>query len=449
MYNSFQTRLRAVVITLGCRVNQYESDVIAGNLEADGFEIVLFGEKADITIVNTCTVTAESDRKSRQHIRRAAAVNPGAPLIVTGCFAQVSPVDAAALPGVSAVVGNGDKADIPTLAKRLIAGEKGCMSVSDIMTAPYDNMTLHTPRRARAYIKIEDGCENHCSYCIIPAARGKIRSKHPSVAVEEAKTIAQTGCQEIIITGIETAAYGRDSGGAFSLLSLIQDLQHVKGITRITMGSLDPSLMKDDFLYGLTEIPSVLRHFHLSLQSGSSSVLRRMRRPYNADQAMDRIEKLHELFPDAMLSADVIVGFPRETEEEFKETLDFCRKAKFMHLHIFPYSIRRGTEAASMPGQLPDAMKKYRAAELASLQRMIKREHLTQYTSEHRENPVYVLVEEEDNGYWIGHSEHYVEVRIPHTAVLETGAVYPVLLTASSDEFCFGKIDAGEENAEK
>ena len=175
MDTCFPERPRAVLITLGCRVNQYESDVIAGELEADGFDIVPLGEKADITIVNTCTVTAESDRKSRQHVRRAVAFNPDAPLIVTGCFAQVSPEDAASLAGVSAVVGNGDKADIPALAKRLIAGEKGSYAVSDIMTAPYDNMTLHTPRRARAYIKIEDGCENHCSYCIIPAARGKIR----------------------------------------------------------------------------------------------------------------------------------------------------------------------------------------------------------------------------------------------------------------------------------
>ncbi len=440
MRSNFPERLRAVVITLGCRVNQYESDVIAGDLEADGFDIVPLGQTADVTIVNTCTVTAESDRKSRQHIRRAAAANPGSPLIVTGCFAQVSPEDAAALDGVSAVVGNGDKADIPSLARRLIAGEQGSKNVSDIMTAVYDNMTLHTPRRARAYIKIEDGCENHCSYCIIPAARGKIRSKLPEIAVEEAKTIAETGCQEIIITGIETAAYGRDSGGAFSLLSLIRDLHHVPGITRITMGSLDPSLMKDDFLYGLTEIPSVLQHFHLSLQSGSSSVLRRMRRPYNASQAMERVQKLHELFPDAMLSADVIVGFPGETEEEFAQTVAFCREAKFMHLHIFPYSIRRGTEAASMPGQLPDHEKKRRAAELAGVQRDIKKNILKEYAEKHRDVPVYVLIEEEDNGFWVGHSEHYVEIRIPNTEPLDTGAVLPVVLAKAEEEFCFGKI---------
>jgi len=446
MKSKFPERPRAVVITLGCRVNQYESDVIAGELEADGFDIVPQGQTADITIVNTCTVTAESDRKSRQNIRRAAAANPGAPLIVTGCFAQVSPADAAALDGVSALVGNGDKADIPALARKLIAGEKGSCTVSDIMSAEYDNMTLHTPRRARAYIKIEDGCENHCSYCIIPAARGKIRSKRPEIAVEEARIIAGTGCQEIIITGIETAAYGRDSGGAYSLISLIRELHQVPGITRITMGSLDPSLMKDDFLCGLTEIPSVLQHFHLSLQSGSSSVLRRMRRPYNAAQAMDRIRKLHELFPDAMLSADVIVGFPGETEEEFAQTVAFCREAQFMHMHIFPYSIRRGTEAASMPGQLPDQEKKRRAAELAAVQREIKKNILQEYTDKHRNSPVYVLIEEEDNGFWIGHSEHYVEIRIPSTCQLETGAVLPVILTEAEEDFCSGIVSENRAN---
>ena len=440
MKSNFPERPKAVVITLGCRVNQYESDVIAGKLEEDGFDIVLLGQNADITIVNTCTVTAESDRKSRQYIRRASAVNPDAPLIVTGCFAQVSPKDASSLSGVSAIVGNGDKAKIPALARNLIEGGKGSMAVSDIMSAEYDNMVLRTPRRARAYIKIEDGCENHCSYCIIPTARGKIRSKLPEIAVEEAKQIAQTGCQEIIITGIETAAYGRDSGGAFSLLSLIRDLQHVPGITRITMGSMDPSLIKDSFLLGLTEIPSVLRHFHLSLQSGSSSVLRRMRRPYNASQAMDRIQKLHELFPDAMLSADVIVGFPGETDEEFAQTVAFCREARFMHLHIFPYSIRRGTEAASMPGQLSDHEKKRRAAELASVQREIKKSILQEYTAKHLETPVYVLIEEEDSGFWIGHSEHYVDIRIPNTEPIEAGTVLPIILTEADTEFCYGEV---------
>ncbi|MBQ4043288.1 MAG: tRNA (N(6)-L-threonylcarbamoyladenosine(37)-C(2))-methylthiotransferase MtaB [Clostridia bacterium] len=436
---SFPEYPRAAILTLGCRVNQYESDVIAGALEADGFDIVPIGQRADVTIVNTCTVTAESDRKSRQQIRRAAAFSPGAPLIVTGCFAQVSPEAAAAIEGVSAVVGNADKAEIAALARCLLHQRAEAKNmVSDIMTAPYDNMILQTPRRCRSYIKIEDGCENRCAYCIIPAARGRVRSKAPEIAAEEARRIAESGCREIILTGIETAAYGRDSGGAFSLGSLIAELDRIPGIERIGLGSLDPSLMRDPFLTTLASLPTVLPHFHLSLQSGSSSVLRRMRRPYNAAQAMDRIEALRRLFYEVMLTTDVIVGFPGETEEEFAETVEFCRQAKFLHLHIFPYSVRKDTEAAAMKDQLPEAVKKSRAAALASVQREIKADLLREYTEKHRESPVRVLVEEEEDGLWLGHTEHYAEVKFRADSP-EVGSVMNVILTETDGNVCFGE----------
>ena len=379
------TAPRVAFCTLGCRVNQYESDAIAASLEADGFQIVSFGQEADVTIVNTCTVTAESDRKSRQHIRRAAAANPGKPLIVTGCFAQVSPDAASAIYGVSAVIGNGNKAEIPALARRLIEGESVQNQVDDIDRAVYDGMTLTKPRRSRSYIKIQDGCENRCAYCIIPAARGKIRSKQPSDVLTEAAALAQAGCHEIILTGIETAAYGRDSGGAFNLAGLMKQLNDVPGIERIGLGSLEPNLMRERFLSEIAPLKAILPHFHISLQSGSSSVLKRMRRPYNAAQAMDFIRAVREYFPQAMLTADVIVGFPGETEAEFEETMAFCREAQFLHLHIFPYSIRRGTEAAGMPDQVPECVKKQRAADLAKQQAEIKRALLEKYVESPRE----------------------------------------------------------------
>jgi len=222
---------RAAVITLGCRVNQYESDAIAEALEAAGFTVVPAGSAVDVTVVNTCTVTAESDRKSRQHIRRAAAASPGGHVIVTGCFAQVSPDSAASIAGVRAVLGNGDKAQIARVARAIVDGETDypCRP-SGIMCAPYDNITLRSPRRTRSYIKIEDGCENRCAYCIIPQARGRVRSKLPADVLREAAAIAQAGCGEIILTGIETAAYGRDSGGAFSLASLMEQLSGIDGL---------------------------------------------------------------------------------------------------------------------------------------------------------------------------------------------------------------------------
>lgn len=432
------TALRAAFCTLGCRVNQYESDAIAACLEADGFQIVPFGQEADVTVVNTCTVTAESDRKSRQHIRRAVASNPGKPVIVTGCFAQVSPDAAAAIDGVSAVIGNGNKAEIPALARRLIAGESVQSCVDDISRAVYDDMILLKPRRSRSYIKIQDGCENRCAYCIIPAARGKIRSKQPRDVLTEATALAQAGCHEIILTGIETAAYGRDSGGGFNLAGLMTQLNDVPGVERIGLGSLEPTLMRERFLSEIAPLKTVLPHFHISLQSGSSSVLKRMRRPYNAAQAMEFIRAVREYFPQAMLTADVIVGFPGETATEFEETMAFCREAQLLHLHIFPYSIRRGTEAAGMPDQVPECVKKQRAADLAKQQAEIKRSLLEKYVEAHREKPVYVLIEEEKKGCLVGHSEHYVEIRLGANAG-RIGQIVPVTLRGTDGDVCFGE----------
>ena len=433
------TAPRVAYCTLGCRVNQDESDAIAALMEADGFVVVPMGQEADITIVNTCTVTAESDRKSRQHIRRAAAANPGKPLIVTGCFAQVSPDAASAIPGVTAVIGNGHKAEIPAIARRLMDG-LACeaRTVTDMCLAAYDGLTLTTPRRSRSYIKIQDGCENRCAYCIIPAARGKIRSKQPQDVLAEATALADAGCREIILTGIETAAYGRDSGGAFDLAGLMEQLNRIPGIERIGLGSLEPNLMREKFLSRISSLTAVLPHFHVSLQSGSSSVLRRMRRPYNAEQAMDFIRAVREYFPDAMLTADVIVGFPGETEEEAAETMAFCREARFLHLHIFPYSIRQGTEAAAMQGQIPDSLKRSRAAKLAKQQAEIKRALLDAYVDSHRDIPVQVLIEEEKNGYLHGHSEHYVEVILP-TKAGQIGEIVPVRLTKTDGDVCYGQ----------
>ena len=432
---------RIAFITLGCRVNQYESDALAGILEKDGFSVVPFGEMCDITVVNTCTVTAESDRKSRQHIRRAAAANPRGHVIVTGCFAQISPESAAKIPGVAAVIGNADKGRIIPLIRDIATGKlpQTVIFPSDMEKAGYDTLSLPVPRRARAYIKIEDGCENRCSYCIIPAARGKIRSKIPGDVLAEATALTRAGCAEITLTGIETAAYGRDSGGTFTLSSLICDLAKVDGIRRIGLGSLDPSLMRNEFLHTIASVPALLPHFHLSLQSGSSSVLRRMRRPYNAEMAMDRIQAVRRLFPAAMLTADVIVGFPGETEEEFAETVRFCEESRFLHLHIFPYSVRKGTEAAGMNGQIPDVVKKARVAHLTAIQKAIKAEILQQYTDAHKDKPIALLIEEFKDGNALGHSEHFVEICVP-AARGGVGDIVPVYLTETDGQICRGII---------
>lgn len=434
------------IITLGCRVNQYESDGLAETLTAMGFSIVRPGEKADITIVNTCTVTGESDRKSRQMIRRAAAESA---VIVTGCYGQVAGAEAAQIPGVAYVCGNGEKSRIPQVVLALAEGrpvEK--MGVTDIMTAAYDPMRRHVPRRFRSFIKIEDGCGNRCAYCIIPAARGKVRSRDREEILEEAAALAAAGSPEVILTGIETASYGMDFHGekreryGMALASLLQAVDRVPGIRRISMGSLEPTVMSAPFVEALAGMEHLLPHFHLSIQSGSSSVLRRMRRRYTAEAALEAIARVRSAIPEATFSADIIVGFPGETEEEAAETMAFAKEARFLHLHIFPYSKRAGTEAAAMPGQVPENVKKVRLKALEDLQAGLRLDMLETYVDDHRETPVYILVEQQKGTVANGHSEHYVEIDIETDTDLN-GQIVPVVLTGTDGKICFGKVRDG------
>ena len=431
------------IITLGCRVNQYESDGLAEKLAEMGFEIVSPGEKADYTIVNTCTVTVESVRKSRQMIRRAAAESA---VLVTGCYAQVAGREAAEIPGVVYVCGNGEKSRIPAVLAALDAGEPvEKLAVTDVQTAGYDPLCRHIPKRYRSFIKIEDGCENRCAYCIIPSARGKVRSRAREEILAEAAALAEAGSVEVILTGIETASYGMDFSGekreryGMALAGLLADVDMVPGVERISMGSLEPAVMSEPFVEALAGMRHLLPHFHLSVQSGSSSVLRRMRRRYTAEMALEAMARVRRAIPEATFSADVIVGFPGETEEEAAETMAFVREARFLHLHIFPYSKRAGTEAAVMPGQVPENMKKARLKALEDLQDGLRLEMLEKYVTDHRDTPVYVLVEQTRDGIANGHSEHYVEIDIPADTNLN-GQIVPVLLTGTDGKICFGKV---------
>lgn len=442
----------AALYTLGCRVNQYESDAIAEILQKDGFTIVPFGEPCDIIIVNTCTVTAESDRKSRQITRRAASLFENVPVIVTGCFSQVSAKEVPLTDGVAYVCGNGEKDKIPAVARELIEnyrrGQKATVNVTDIDTASYDSFTLTVPHRTRSYIKIEDGCENRCSYCIIPKARGKVRSKREEVALSEAASIASTGSKEIIFTGIETASYGRDlyphEPYGTHLAQLLRKSDGIEGIERIGLGSLEPTVMSEAFVETIVSLRHILPHFHLSIQSGSTTVLNRMKRRYTAERALECIMRMKKALPSVTFSADVIVGFPGETDAEFEETLDFCKKVGFLHLHIFPYSVREGTEAAEMTNQVLPEVKHERLKTLEAAQAEIKFNLLKDYVSAHAENnnPVYVLAEKTNNGVMSGHSEHFVEVfaPIPTGAKIAVGEIVPVALTETNGDICRGSI---------
>ncbi len=434
------TKKTVGLYTLGCKVNQYESEAIAERLSFMGFEIISPTRECDAYIINTCTVTAESDRKARQFIRRAIAKNPFAYIIVTGCLAQSGADALAKIEGIDAIVGNSQKlltADI--LLGLTEVGKKNTSAeiyVSNIDEAPFEEMSISHFDRTRAYVKIEDGCENRCTYCIIPASRGRVRSKRPSDVISEVSALTRGGCKEVVLTGIETASYGKDMQCA-SLSSLLCEVDRIEGIGRVRLGSLDPSLITRKFLDEISSISSLAPHFHLSLQSGSSRILALMKRKYNREQAMRAIRLLRERIPNVQLTTDVIVGFPDETEADFNETYEFVREARFLNVHIFPYSKRSGTPAAVMTGQVPDEIKKERLHRLEVLCGNIRRELLELEVEKDQDTTV--LFETFKDGYAYGHTPSFIEVAVKSPSPLHA-EVHRVTLTDTDGRLCFGKI---------
>lgn len=430
------------ILTLGCRVNQYEADYISEILIERGFVQVPFGTAADVSVVNTCTVTSESDRKSRQMIRRAVSASNGGHVIVTGCFAETGRDAALNIEGVSYITGNGKKSEIPNVIDRLLSGESVAHDNTDIKETPFDLMKLKTPQRTRSYIKIEDGCDSHCAYCIIPKARGHVRSKPYDVIMEEGRALYEAGCREVILTGIETAAYGRDFAKepfyGYSLSKVIEGISEI-GYERIGLGSLDPTVMNEGFVSAISKIPALMPHFHLSVQSGCTTVLNRMRRRYNIKMLEECINRLKSAIPNVTLSADIITGFPGETDAEFAETLDFIQKTEFLHLHIFPYSIREGTPAAAMSDQVPGDVKSSRLHVLSEEQAKIKKALCESYVTSHKAHPVSVLVEKAENGIAYGHSEHFAEIEFPGDECL-VGKAVKVILSETDGTVCKGSI---------
>ncbi len=434
------------IYTLGCKVNQYESEAIAEGLIKCGLEIHDTSAPCDIYIINTCTVTAESDRKARQFIRRAISKNPSAYIIVCGCMAQVAANKIAEISGVDFIFGNTDKLAVISAVLSLI--EQGCknaspqISVKSLEDAKFEKMSIESFARTRAYVKIEDGCESRCTYCIIPSARGNIRSKPEDEVIAEVTKLTENGCREVVLTGIETASYGRDLGNT-DLASLICKIDRIPNIGRVRLGSLDPSLITPAFVDKIASVHSLAPHLHLSLQSGSSRVLALMKRKYNADMAMRAIELLREKIPNVKLTTDVIVGFPDESEEDFKETVNFAKRARFLMMHIFPYSPRAGTVAASMKNQIPLDIKKQRAAYLACVANKI-REEVLQYAVA-KQTPVSVLFETYQNGICIGHTPDFIEVAVKHPTSLH-GETHNVFLKSTDGSLCFGLIDTRKSN---
>lgn len=401
------------VYTLGCKVSQYESEAILEEAVRRGFTPVTEG--ADIAVINTCTVTAEGDRKCRQLIRRLVRQSPETKIMVCGCYSQVSPESVSAIDGVAYVCGTQNKLRTVERALELLDGKAiPKIEVAPLAGADFESMRiLHAPR-TRAYIKIEDGCDNRCAYCKIPDARGHVRSKKIADVVAEARALTDAGVREVVLTGIETASFGADTGE--SLCDLLDAVNGIDGIERIRLGSLEPTLMRPAFLDRIAKVGKLTPHFHLSMQSGSSRTLAAMRRKYNAETALRNIENTRAALPGVQFTTDFIVGFPGETDEDFAETMEFARRVGFLATHVFKYSKRAGTPAAKMPDQIPEEVKHARSQALIALSAESTAHCLAEILAAHPTETV--LFEQKIGGLWSGHTAAFAEVRAASDADL-------------------------------
>lgn len=422
--------------TLGCKVSQYETEAIAEAFAERGYRISDYDGVCDIYVINTCTVTAESDRKSRQMIRRALRRNPDALVMVTGCYSQIRPAEVAAIAGVAYVSGSDRKMAIVDRAEELLSDRSGCpiVEVGNIADAAFESMRIRSAPRTRAYVKIEDGCECRCTYCTIPMARGSVRSRPPREIIEEVSGLLAGGTREIVLTGIETASYGADFEN-YDLIDLLRDLAREALPDRIRFGSLSPEMMTPRRIEALAEIPHITPHFHLSMQSGSDAVLRAMRRRYLSGQALDSLRRIRACMPSVQFTTDMLVGFPGESEEHFAETEAFCREARFLRMHVFPYSRRQGTPAADFPGQVPEEEKRRRTAELIRLDGEIRAEILASAVGRR----LSVLFETCTAGMRRGHSDEFFDVLVPGSEDLH-GQILPVTVTGFSDGVLLGRL---------
>ncbi len=428
------------ILTLGCKVNQYESEAIAERLEELGFKIASPNDVCDAYVINTCTVTAESDRKARQMIRRMMKNNPRAVILVTGCYSQISPEAVAEIDGVDYVCGSSNKMTVTDKICELIKNGKkqtAEICVPELEGAEFECMSIKKFDRTRAYVKIEDGCESKCTYCTIPAARGNIRSKPFEDVINEVKMLTLGGCREVVLTGIETGSYGDDLGDCEDLASLLCEIDKIDGIGRVRLGSLDPTVIKPEFVDKIKDLKSVAPHFHLSLQSGSDAVLARMKRKYNSSRAMKSISLLREAMPEVKFTTDIIVGFPGETDEDFQRSCEFAKEAEFLMIHVFPYSKRKGTLAAVMPDQIPEDVKKQRVHILTEISRETRRQILDRVIADN--DTVQVLFETYQNGYVYGHTADFIEVKAKSDRAMH-GELASVKLSSHDGDICEGEI---------
>ena len=398
-------------IHFGCKVNQYETNGMIQEFKAAGYEIVSFDEKADIYIINTCTVTNMSDRKSRQALRQAKKMNQDAIVVAVGCYVQVAEEELKNIPEIDLVIGTNKKTNIINVVENYI-NEKEILvedTIDDVMQnkkfGDFGSVTF--TEKTIAVIKVQDGCDRFCSYCIIPYARGRVRSRNPESIIKEIKDISKNGIKEVVITGIHVASYGKDFENDYKLINLLEEINKIDGIERIRLGSIEPLLLTEEFLNRLVALEKMCHHFHLSLQSGCTETLKRMNRRYTIEEFIEITKRIRKVYNDAILTTDIIVGFPGETDEEFDTTYKNLKEINFYKMHIFKFSPRRGTKAENMPNQISGDIKEKRSKVLLEL----SDENEITYQKSYLGKKVEVLFEEKDGEFFKGHTENYIMVK--------------------------------------
>ncbi len=426
------------VATLGCKVNQYESEALEEQFDRAGYRVVDFSLAADVYVINTCTVTHLSDRKSRQMIRRAKQLNPESVLIVMGCYAQTNPEAVKKIDGVDIVIGTTGRGQIVELVERFLEERSRIDLVTELeKDCVFEPLTIDgsMQKHTRAFIKVQDGCNQFCSYCIIPYARGRIRSRSIADTVCEAKRLADAGFCELVLTGIHLASWGKDSGEG-TLLTLLEALQAVPGISRIRLGSLEPTLCDNEFVEGVSKLDKVCHHFHLSLQSGCDETLKRMNRKYTSSDYFEAVERIRAAMPDAAFTTDVIVGFPGESEENFEASYRFVEKLQLADAHIFKYSPRNGTPAAKMPDQVLPELKEERSNRLLALTEESKQHFAEAYIGKTET----VLFEQAvTSGVYEGKTGNYITVRVKSEQEV-IGCLQKVLMTECKKGILYGEL---------
>lgn len=406
---------KAALHNLGCKVNSYELEAMQQALENAGYRIVPFEPGADVYVINTCTVTNIADRKSRQMLHKARGMNPDAVVVAVGCYAQMRGKELEKDPAIDLIIGSDRKGDLVQELERYFAGGGRRTDTSEIRK-DREIEKLETDRaegHTRAFLKVQDGCNQFCSYCIIPYARGRVRSRKIADVVQETERLVASGVQEVVLTGIHLCSYGKDLGEGEDLSALIRAVHQVEGICRIRLGSLEPGSIDEAFVKNMAELPKVCPHFHLSLQSGCSRTLQRMNRKYTPEEFAQTCALLRRYFRHPAICTDIITGFPGETEEDFEECRSFVEKMHFFETHIFPYSRREGTRAAAFPDQIPEAVKKERGAVLRDLDRKRREEFLRYYCGMPMEVLFEETVTEGGRSWWLGHGKEYQKVLLP------------------------------------